>query len=82
MHEVAHRHSIGLGGQIPGRIYADQKAIASKVLALGHHLMMDLNDDETIDWQSQDANPGRIVADFAAIASGFRDPGRSSTDRT
>ena len=40
---------VGLRGQIPGPIYADcYVAIASRVRALGHHLLMDLNDDEAI----------------------------------
>ena len=39
--------------------------------------MMDLNDNEAINWQSQDVEPGRIITDSSAMASGFRDPGRS-----
>ena len=56
-----------------------EKVIVLRVHALGHHLMMDLNDNEAINWQSQDVEPGRIITDFSAMASGFHD---SFTDRT
>jgi len=46
-HENDGRH-IGLRGQIPGRICTDCVAIASRVCALGHHLLMDLNNDKAI----------------------------------
>ena len=46
-HENNGRH-VGLRGQIPGRICTDCVAIASRVRALGHLLLMDLNNDETI----------------------------------
>jgi len=46
--EEVGRH-VGPRGQIPGRICVDCcAAIASRVRALGHHLLMDLNDDEAI----------------------------------
>ena len=49
MHKNDGRH-IGLRGQIPGCICVDCAAItsSSRVCALGHHLLMDLNDDEAI----------------------------------
>ena len=46
-HKNDGRH-VGLRGQIPGRICTDCVAIASRVRALGHHLLMDLNNDEAI----------------------------------
>jgi hypothetical protein len=48
-HENDHGRHIGLRGQIPGRIWCtDCVAIASRVRALGHHLLMDLNNNEAI----------------------------------
>jgi hypothetical protein len=47
-HKNDHGRHIGLRGQIPGRICTDCVAIASRVRALSHHLLMDLNNDEAI----------------------------------